>query len=223
MNYQGDTNINLFLGYVSGVALVFHRCMYTAFCLQLCYSSYCKNIKYSSELQYAETLKAIQFQYSEPILSYIFFLFFFFFFFNLSFSCASTLENDNVSSTLSKNSSQCTRDNSQFRAYCPPEQSIYSSDILFWLPCKNKIIKHIVYELTFCVGSHTNTDIERIRMQISKKGYEHKAHGKQHKLKRNKNATGWRPVVAAYQWWPFAFCTGNYVFVASQNRQLCKR
>ena len=35
--------------------------------------------------------------------------------------------------------------------------------------------------------------------------------------------TGWRPVVAAYQWWPFAFHTGNNVFVASQNRQLCKR
>ena len=35
--------------------------------------------------------------------------------------------------------------------------------------------------------------------------------------------TGWRPVVAAYQWWPFAFCTGNYVFVVSQNGQLCKK
>ena len=35
--------------------------------------------------------------------------------------------------------------------------------------------------------------------------------------------TGWRPVVAAYQWWPFAFCTGKYVFVASQIRQFCKR
>ena len=34
--------------------------------------------------------------------------------------------------------------------------------------------------------------------------------------------TGWRPVVAAYQWWPFAVCTGNYVFVASQNWQHCK-
>ena len=30
-------------------------------------------------------------------------------------------------------------------------------------------------------------------------------------------------MVAAYQWWPFAFCTGNYVFVASQNRHICKR
>ena len=34
--------------------------------------------------------------------------------------------------------------------------------------------------------------------------------------------TGWRPVVAAYQWWPFSFCTGNYVFVASQIRQFCE-
>ena len=37
------------------------------------------------------------------------------------------------------------------------------------------------------------------------------------------NDTGWRPVVVAYQWWPFAFCTDNYVFVASQIRQFCKR
>ena len=35
--------------------------------------------------------------------------------------------------------------------------------------------------------------------------------------------TGWRPVVAAYQWWPFSLGTGNYVFVASQIRQVCKR
>ena len=40
---------------------------------------------------------------------------------------------------------------------------------------------------------------------------------------KNRMTTGWRPVVAAYQWWPFAFCKGNYVFVASQNLQLCKR
>ena len=37
------------------------------------------------------------------------------------------------------------------------------------------------------------------------------------------NTTGWRPVVAAYQWWPFALCTGNYVFVASEIRRFCKR
>ena len=40
------------------------------------------------------------------------------------------------------------------------------------------------------------------------------------KIVRNKNCndngTGWRPVVAAYQWWPFAFCTRNYAFVAPQ-------
>ena len=35
--------------------------------------------------------------------------------------------------------------------------------------------------------------------------------------------TGWRPVVVGYKWWPFAFCTGNYVFVASQIRQFRKR
>ena len=35
-----------------------------------------------------------------------------------------------------------------------------------------------------------------------------------HKIRQN--LTGWRPVVAAYQWWPFAFCTRNYVFVATQ-------
>ena len=35
--------------------------------------------------------------------------------------------------------------------------------------------------------------------------------------------TGWRPVVAAYQWRPFAHCMDNYVFVAPQNRQLWKR
>ena len=43
------------------------------------------------------------------------------------------------------------------------------------------------------------------------------------KYKTLQEHTGWRPVVAAYQWWPFVFCTGNYVFIASQNRQLCKR
>ena len=37
------------------------------------------------------------------------------------------------------------------------------------------------------------------------------------------DCTGWRPVVAAYQSWPFAFCTGKYVFIAKQNRQLRKR
>ena len=35
--------------------------------------------------------------------------------------------------------------------------------------------------------------------------------------------TGWRPVVAAYQWWPFAFCTRNYAFVATQIWPVCKR
>ena len=35
--------------------------------------------------------------------------------------------------------------------------------------------------------------------------------------------TGWRPVVAAYQWWPFSLGTGNDVFVVSQIRQFCKR
>ena len=30
------------------------------------------------------------------------------------------------------------------------------------------------------------------------------------------DSTGWRPVVAAYKWWPFAFCTRNYAFVATQ-------
>ena len=39
---------------------------------------------------------------------------------------------------------------------------------------------------------------------------------------RRARRTGWRPVVAAYQWWPFAFCTSNYVFVASQIRQFSK-
>ena len=28
------------------------------------------------------------------------------------------------------------------------------------------------------------------------------------------NCTGRRPVLAAYQWWPFAFCTCNYAFTA---------
>ena len=37
------------------------------------------------------------------------------------------------------------------------------------------------------------------------------------------NFTGWRPVVAAYQWRPFAFCAGNHVFDSSQTRQICKR
>ena len=37
------------------------------------------------------------------------------------------------------------------------------------------------------------------------------------------NDTGCRSVVAAYQWWSFAFCTGNYVFVASPIRQFYKR
>ena len=36
-------------------------------------------------------------------------------------------------------------------------------------------------------------------------------------------STGWRPVVAAYQWWPFAFCTRNYPFDATQIRPFCKR
>ena len=36
-------------------------------------------------------------------------------------------------------------------------------------------------------------------------------------------STGWRPVVAAYQWWPFAFCTRNYAFVATQIWPVCKR
>ena len=39
----------------------------------------------------------------------------------------------------------------------------------------------------------------------------------------SKSPTCWRPAVAAYQWWPFALYTGNCVFVASQNRQLCER
>ena len=37
------------------------------------------------------------------------------------------------------------------------------------------------------------------------------------------NYTGWRPVVTAYQWWPFAFCTCNYAFVESQIRPFCKK
>ena len=35
--------------------------------------------------------------------------------------------------------------------------------------------------------------------------------------------TGWRPVVAVYQWWPFASCTRNYACVAPQIRLFCKR
>ena len=34
--------------------------------------------------------------------------------------------------------------------------------------------------------------------------------------------TGLRPVVAAYQWWLFAFCTRNYAFVAPQIRPFVK-
>ena len=33
------------------------------------------------------------------------------------------------------------------------------------------------------------------------------------------DATGWRPVVAAYQWWPFAFCTRNYAFLATRKQK----
>ena len=41
--------------------------------------------------------------------------------------------------------------------------------------------------------------------------------------KHSSTYTGWRPVVAAYQWWPFAFCTRNYAFVATQIWPFCKR
>ena len=35
-----------------------------------------------------------------------------------------------------------------------------------------------------------------------------------HRIRLQFTHTGWRPVVAAYQWWPFAFCTRSYAFVA---------